>query len=138
MRAARTVRIYCPISPQTYAALLAGELSALEGDPHAAALLAIIRGDNPLGDFDLYRGVFELSFGIEGYTPTERAQPTAGASGRASLSPTAIITTYVDAALSASELSALIETLVRAHPWEVPVIEVSAALQLIAGRGWFG
>src|SRR5450631_1216640 len=135
MRAAHKIRIHCPISQDTYAALLEGNLAAIESDPIAAKMLAIIRGHNPLGDFDLYQGVFELSFGVEGFTATERAQPTAGERGRATLSPTAIITTYVDAAASRADMSAVIEELMRAHPWEVPVIELSVAtVQLVRRR----
>jgi hypothetical protein len=134
LRAARKISIHCPISKQTYAASLNGHMASIEQDPAAARLLAIIRGANALGDFDLYQGVFELSFGLEGFTPTEKAQPTEGRSGEATLSPTAVITTYVDGNMSEAELGELIEQLARAHPWELPVIEVSAALQLLAGR----
>ena len=135
MRPARKIRIHCPILQETYAALLEGNLVALESDPVAAKMLSIIRDRNPLGDFDLYQGVFELSFGVEGFTATDRAQPTAGERGRATLSPTVIITTYVDAAASRAEVAAVIEDLVRAHPWEVPVIELSdAVVQLVERR----
>lgn len=135
MRAAHKIRIHCPILRETYAALCEGNLTALESDPVAMKMLAIIRGRNPLGDFDLYRGVFELSLGIEGFTPTDRAQPTAGESDRAELLPTVIITTYVDAAAARSEVASVIEDLVRAHPWEVPVIELSdAVVQLVDRR----
>jgi hypothetical protein len=136
MRAAHKIRIHCPISQATYAALLEGNVAAIESDPVAAKMLAIIRDRNPLGDFDLYQGVFELSFGLEGFTATERAQPTAGERGHATLSPTLTITTYVDAAASRGDVAAVIEELVRAHPWEVPVIELSdAVVQLVERRG---
>jgi len=125
MRAARKIRIHCPISLDTFKALLTGNLAAIESDPTAAKMLAIIRAANPLGDFDLYRGVFELSLGMEGFTPTARAQPTEGKAGIPALSPTAVITTYVDAGADRGEVLAALDELMRAHPWEVPVIELS-------------
>ena len=123
-RTARKVRIHCPISQGTLSALLSGNLTALEADPTAAKMLAVIRARNPLGDFDVYQGVFEVSFGVEGFTPTDRAMPTAGKRGVATLSPTAIITTYFDADANDAAVTAVLDQLVEAHPWETPVIEV--------------
>ena len=125
-RSARKVRIHCPIAHATLLELLKGNLAAIEDDPVAAKMLAVIRGPNPLGDFDVYQGVFEISFGVEGFTATERATPTAGVRGRATLSPTAVITTYVDAAAAQSAVSAALDALVAAHPWETPVIELGS------------
>ena len=124
-RSARKVRIHCPIERNTLVGLLKGNLAAIELDPVAAKILAVIRGRNPLGDFEVYQGVFEISFGIEGFTATEGAEPTAGLRGEPTLSPTAIITTYVDAAADGTAVAAALEELVRAHPWETPVIEVA-------------
>jgi hypothetical protein len=122
---ARKIRVHCPISQGTFAELLKGKLAAIENDPIAAKILAVIRARNPLGDFDLYQGVFEVSVGIEGFTATDRARPAAGERGAATLSPTAIITTYVDAAANGAAVSAALDELVRAHPWETPVIEIA-------------
>jgi hypothetical protein len=124
-RRARAVRIHCPIDENTFAQLLKGDLAALELDPTAAKMLSVIRSRNPLGDFDVYQGVFEVSIGIEGFTATEGANPTAGGRGERTLSPTVIITTYVDAAADPAAVTAAIEALVEAHPWETPVIEVA-------------
>ncbi len=106
-------------------ALLAGDFASIERDPTASLMLAIIRADNPLGDFGLYRGVFEVSFGLEGFIPAADAQPTLGRAGAAALSPTLIITTYAAADADPSAVDAAIEALVRAHPWEIPVIELA-------------
>lgn len=122
-RSARKIRIHCPIHQDTLAELFKGNISALESDANAAKILAIIRAPNPLGDFELYQGVFEVSLGIEGFTSTARAQPTAGQPGADFLSPTAIITTYVDAGADRQSVLAALEALVNAHPWETPVIE---------------
>jgi hypothetical protein len=123
-RLVRRITVRCPVAAETFAALVRGEFSALEVDAHAAKVLGVIRGDNPLGDFGLYRGVFEVGLGIEGFTPTERAVPTAGQAGANALSPTVRITTYVDPRAPAREVQAALDLLVAAHPWEVPVIEM--------------
>lgn len=124
-RAAGLIRIRCPVSPQIWRDVAGGDLAALERDPAAGAMIAVIRADNPLGDFGLYRGVFEASFGLEGFIPAASARPTLGTAGAASLSPTVIITTYAAADADLVVLNAAIEALVRAHPWEIPVIEVT-------------
>ena len=113
------------------AELLKGEFEALELDPVAAAILAVIRAPNPLGDFAEYQGVFELSIGLEGFTPAPGAQPTVGTRGAHTLSPTAIITTYFRTGADPGAVEAALDALLRAHPWETPVIEVTdAAVQL--------
>jgi len=134
-RSARKVRIHCPIELNTFVEVLQGNLAAIEDDPVAARMLSVIRARGPLGDFDLYQGVFEISFGIEGFTATERATPTAGKRGAATLSPTAIITTYIDAAAGAAAVTAALDELVRAHPWETPVIEVANETVQLPTRG---
>ncbi len=123
MRAAFKVRVHCPVSSLTFAALLRGELAAIETDAVAAKVLAVIRGPNPLGDFDLYQGVFEVSLGMEGFTVTDRATPTAGEAGTNTLCPTLVITSYIDAAADPGELRTALSALLNAHPWETPVIE---------------
>ena len=121
-RCAVAVKIHCPIQPETLAAMLAGDNSALERDPTASSILAVIRDDNPLGDFGLYKGVCEIAPGWEGFLPGADASPTLGTAGTRSLSPTAILTTYADAD---ADLAQALAALIAAHPWEVPVIELS-------------
>ncbi|QUD88048.1 hypothetical protein [Phenylobacterium montanum] len=125
LRRVRAIRIHCPISRETFVALAAGRLEAIEQDPVAAPILALIRADNELGDFGLYKGVFEISLGLEGFTPTAEADPTLGEGGGNTLSPTAVIKTYVDEAVGEDQLSALLSALAGLHPWQIPVIEVS-------------
>lgn len=121
-RRAVAVKIHCPITAQTLAALTAGDEAALERDSAATAILTVIRDDNPLGDFGLYKGVCEIAPGWESFRPGPDAKPTLGTSGECSLSPTAILTTYADAE---ADISAALAALMAAHPWEVPVIELS-------------
>jgi hypothetical protein len=113
---------------------MAGDFDAIERDPVAARMLAIIRADNPLGDFGRYRSVFEMSFGLEGFTPTADAAPTLGQVGTHALSPTAVITTYLDVQAEPAALDEFIGLLAAAHPWETPVIEVAKGAVTLIDR----
>lgn len=126
----RDIRVYCPVAPATLAAMIAGQPAAVEDDPTAAALLAILRTP-PLGDFGRYREVVELALGYEGFRPGEGAVPTLGAVGQPSWSPTVILTAIYDAE---ADVSALTDTLLAAHPWDVPVIALSEPYQLLVRR----
>lgn len=126
-RRVRDIRVYCPVAPATLAALIAGDPAAVEQDPTAAMLLAILRTP-PLGDFGRYREVVELAIGYEGFRPDEGAVPTLGAVGEASWSPTVILTAIYDAA---ADVEALADALLAAHPWDVPVIAVSEPYRLL-------
>ena len=131
LRKVRRLRVYCPVSAATLSALIAGDSAAAERDPALAAMLAIVRADNPLGDFGLYRGVFELSAGWEGFEPTGDATPTLGAAGERSLSPTAILTVHIPQEADPAAVDAALGALVAAHPWEIPVIELDSAELLV-------
>jgi len=125
-RPVRRVIIRCPVSADTFAALTRGDATALESDPWAAGTLAVIRTHPVLGDFGLYRGVFEAAPGIEGFTPTAGATPVAGAPGRNTLSHAVTITTYLAAGADQSLAQAALDALLAAHPWETPVIELDS------------
>ena len=127
-RRVTAVKIHCPVLPGTLAAMLAGDASALEADPAAAACLAIIRSDNALGDFGLYHGVCEIGIGWESFTPSPEAAPTLGSAGDMALSPTVILTTYAPAD---ADIDAALAALMAAHPWEVPVIELAEVVLLV-------
>lgn len=124
MRTVRKVNIRCPVATDTFAALVRGEFTALESDPWAARMLAVIRSYPLFGDLGLYHGVFEAALSIEGFTPTDRATPTAGSPGCNTLSPTVTITTYLDDQAEPRAMQAAFDALLAAHPWEVPVIEL--------------
>lgn len=119
-----TLRVYCPVTPETFAALAAGQGAALETDAMVAPVLAAMRKAG-LGDFGSYRGVFEAALGIEVFTPTAAASPVLGVAGETSHSPTLILTSWADA--DSAGLEAAIAAIAAAHPWEVPVIEMSDA-----------
>ena len=62
-RQALAIRLAWPVSQATLERLLSGQSAALEADPSLAALLTILRADNPLGDFGSYQAVAELAPG---------------------------------------------------------------------------
>jgi hypothetical protein len=127
-RSVTAVKIHCPVSAQTLEAMLAGDATAIERDQTAAAILAIIRSDNPLGDFGLYHGVSEIGVGWESFIPSPDAVPTLGSAGAATLSPTVILTTY---AAAEADIGPALAAILAVHPWEVPVIELAQAELLI-------
>ncbi|MFY8195129.1 hypothetical protein [Novosphingobium sp. B1] len=127
-RRAVAVKIHCPVTAETLAAMIAGDSGALERDITAAAILAVIRADNPLGDFSLYKGVCEVALGWESFQPGAEARPTLGSADMRTLSPTIILTTYAQAD---AEIEPALAALMAAHPWEVPVIEITEVDLLI-------
>jgi len=129
LRRVRRLRVFCPVAATTLARLIAGE--AVEDDPALGAMLAIARGDNPLGDFGLYRGVVELHPGWESFEPTAGAMPTLGAAGQRSLSPTVILTIHIPHDTPEAEVNRALDAIMAAHPWEVPVIEMDEAQLLV-------
>ena len=123
-RDATLVRIHVPVATETLAAMLAGDGAAAERDPTLAAILGVIREDNPLGDFGLYKGVFELSSGWESFQPGADAQPTLGEAGQMMLSPTAVVAVHAPCLPEDTGFAAALDRIVEIHPWEVPVIEI--------------
>ncbi len=120
------ITVHCPVAPATLAALARGEAHALAADPVAARLLGFIEQCPELGDFGAYRGVCEVALGVECFTPTATARPTLGTPGERAHSATVLITTYASAAIAPPRLEALLAALCERHPWEVPVIELTA------------
>ena len=133
-RPARTVRIHCPATAATLAAMRAGREDAIEHDPVVAPLLAIIRADNPLGDFGRYKGVVEIALGYESFIPTAEATPTSGKAGATSLLPNVVLTTFIADDAPEERVAAALADIVAAHPWEVPVIELCASELLMRRR----
>jgi hypothetical protein len=123
---ARRIVVYCPVSKDTLAALARGELSALAVDPVGGRILGFIERCPDLGNFGAYTGVCEVAIGLEAFTSTSQARPTMGAAGERSHSATAVITTYAPDSIPQDRLDALLAELCALHPWELPVIEVTA------------
>lgn len=133
LRAVKALRIYCPLEAKTLDALLAGETAALEQDAALSRMLVIIRRDNPLGDFGIYKSVVEIAPGWELFRPSVEARPTVGQAEENAASPTAILTIYIPSEAPAKVVADAIDALLEAHPWEVPVVEVYET-QLVCRR----
>lgn len=126
-RKVRVLRLSWPVEPLTLAALQSGSAGALEADPSFTKLLAALRADNPLGDFGLYQAVAEVSPRWELFQPQGAAKPTLGAAGQSQVSTNLMVTIHVDGQVADDAFEAILNWLVALHPWEVPVIEISAA-----------
>ncbi|MEH0447813.1 MULTISPECIES: hypothetical protein [unclassified Streptomyces] len=131
-RTVRTIKVYWPVASATLTACAKGDLDALRTDQSFASLLRIMETSPELGDFGVYGDVFEVSLGAEGFTVQPGARPALGSIGGRFLSATLAVTTHVDAAADDDTLTRILTRLVDAHPWEVPVIELSAPLDLVS------
>jgi hypothetical protein len=136
LRSVRRIRVYSPIASATLASVAAGDVAAVASDPVAGPLLKFIESCPDCGNFGAYRGVAEVSIGVEAFTPVPGATPTTGRVGERCHSPTVAITTYVGAEVDSGRLAAIMDDLASLHPWEVPVIEVTVAeLRVTDGHG---
>jgi len=125
LRAVKALKVYCPIDRQIMTQLMQGELPSDTGSGALAAIMGLVRADNPLGDFGIYKAVLELTIGLESFMPGPDAQPTLGEAGAATVSPTAILTIYIPADTPEDSVNRAIDAILAAHPWQVPVIELS-------------
>lgn len=130
MKAVRKLRVHWPIDSETFSRLAKGEAAPFTDDEGIAALLRALAVSGELGDFGNYRHVFESGLGFEGFTVAEGANPTLGQVGQQTFSPTFVFTTYFDAALDDAAVDKFTRRLVEIHPWEVPVIELSAPISV--------
>jgi hypothetical protein len=121
---AQRITIYCPASREAWLALLAGDASRLEADPAVAPLLATLRAHPEFGALGPYRNVYEVSGGLETFTPGTNARPSLGAAGKTSTTASVVVTTYLPRPVSEVRLAELVAALAASHPWELPVIEV--------------
>lgn len=131
MRAAKVLRIYCPVDRGTMELISAGRFAEIEQQSAFSRIMAIIRDDNALGDFGMYKAVVELSCGWELFTPDSMANPTMGEAGSPTASHTAILTVYIPADASLARVSEAVAAIVAAHPWEIPVIEMGDTSLLV-------
>ncbi|MER6562137.1 hypothetical protein ABT300_31250 [Streptomyces sp. NPDC001027] len=131
-RRVRTIKVFWPVANATLTACAKGDLDALRADGSFASFLRIVETSPELGDFGVYGDVFEVSLGAEGFTVRPGARPALGSIGGRFLSSTLAVTTYVDADLDDDALARLLARLTDAHPWEIPVMELSAPLDLVS------
>jgi hypothetical protein len=132
MKRVRKLRIHWPIERQTLSRLAVGDTAVFDDDPRLAGLLASLRDMPEVGNFGIYRNVFESGLGFEGFTVGEGANPTLGTVGGRTVSPTFLLTTYLDADLPDEAVGAIVQSIIDIHPWEVPVLEVSEPLNISA------
>lgn len=130
-RPVRSMKIFCPIDSDTARRISEGQLATIDRNCALALILGIIRGDNPLGDFGVYKSVVELASGWELFTPDAAAQPTLGEAGVVTVSPTAVLTVYIPHDAESAAVSKAIDAIMEAHPWEVPVVEMGETTLLV-------
>ena len=87
-------------------------------------ILRTFRDFDFAGSVGTYKGVAEISSGMETFVPTADAMPTHGVAGIASTVPAARLVTYIPAGTLGEELDRLVDAIASVHPWERPVIEL--------------
>lgn len=130
-RKVRAIKVYWPVSHSTLARVSAGDLGALRSDDSFGAFIDVLESSSCVGDFGVYRDVYEVGLGAEGFTTRSGATPALGAIGERTLSPTLTVTVHVDHSVPEDEISQVLGQILAAHPWEVPVLELTAPFDLI-------
>jgi len=125
-RSVTALKVHCPVDRPTMDLLAAGDFAVIDPDCALGRIVAIVREDGPLGDFGIYQSVIELATGWELFTPGTGAKPALGRAETQTASPTAILTLYIPADAAEDAVSSAISAIVAAHPWEVPVIEITS------------
>lgn len=130
MKSVRKLRVHWPIASESFSRLAKGDVQAFQDEAGIMALLHALSESPDLGDFGNYRHVFESGLGFEGFICAEGANPTLGQVGRRTISPTLVFTTYFDAVLDDAAVERFLQLIVDIHPWEVPVIELTAPISV--------
>jgi len=118
------ITIRCPISAECRAALVAGQRDAIYEDRYLGPLMRYLDGHATLGDFGRYRGVRELTLGLEIFRPVDGSSPTVGTPGERSLLDAVTVVTYLEQGVSDARLDQILAEIAALHPWEIPVIEI--------------
>jgi hypothetical protein len=109
--------VYVPVDAGTQDAGLTAVSAVQE-------ILRTFRDFDFAGSVGTYKGVAEISSGMETFVPTADAVPAHGVAGIASTVPAARLVTYIPAGTPGEELDRLVDAIASVHPWEHPVIEL--------------
>ena len=125
LKQAWAIRLAWPVSSAVLLRLQSGDMAALDCEDGLAALYAILDADNPLGDFGSYQAVAEVTPGWEIFRPGADAKPTRGTTGQREVSSSLMVTIHIPGEVPRAEVDAAIARVLAAHPWEIPVVELS-------------
>lgn len=95
--------------------------------PSLEGIVDYLRQSYPFARLGNYDGNFEIEIGFEGFTPREQSSPTHGQEGKPSILPSLTLTTYVTERVDDERLESFLNGIRERHPWEHPVMIVSAA-----------
>ena len=112
--------VYVPVDEGTQDAGLTAVSAVQE-------ILRTLRDFDFAGSVGTYKGVAEISSGMETFVPTADAAPAHGVAGIASTVPAARLVTFIPAGTPGEELDRLVDAIASVHPWEHPVIELDRA-----------
>jgi hypothetical protein len=133
LRQCSLIQIFFPLEAVADVEWPISEARLVEATPSLGRVLQLLRSSAPIGQIGHYTGVFEISVGLEGFTPTKGANPTLGDIQNRTDTPSVCLTTYaITENTSLSQIEAFIGAVVKLHSWEHPIIELREAVHL-----WF-
>lgn len=103
--------------------------------PAVARIVAQIQKSPLLGRVGRYGGVFELSFGYEGFTPLEGSNPRQGKTGASETVPAIALRAFARCAPDDARLVREIDAICAVHPWEHPALLLASVWVLDPDRG---
>jgi hypothetical protein len=128
----RKLRIHWPLNNETFERFLTDPSGSAYASSALSDLTGVIERTPELGDFGSYTDVVEMSLGYESFLVGSDANATLGTPGERAVSPTLVVTTYLGTTVTDERVDEILESIVRAHPWEVPVIELMESVELVA------
>ncbi len=118
------ITIYVPIL-QNRPFLGASLEKMAETSPLIKQLIQMLDDNSVVGRVGQYAGVYEIGLGLEGYLPVSNAQPILGEVGVRTRLRTISFKTYVITGSTRNTIDQFVTDVVKIHPWEHPMIEIS-------------
>lgn len=104
--------LYKPSDPQ----------SIVRASPSLGKILELLRKSSPVGKLANYDSVYELSIGIEGFTPLSSDNP---GKGEFAMVPSVKLVIYSEPEVDQKAIDAFLIKMIAVHPWEYPVVEIA-------------
>lgn len=119
-----TIETYIPVTKPEVITNSATEEQLIEAAPALGPILSLLRQSAPIGQVGNYIGVYEISNGVEGFTPKAGANPTLGELDLPEATASLRLKTYVPGGVQSTVIAHFVQKLAAIHPWEHPIIEV--------------
>lgn len=118
------ITIYVPIQETEDLNVIVDAEQLLAASPALNEQIRTLQRHPKIGRLGNYESVFEVSLGFEGFTPTGDATPTLGEISEPEITPSVSFVVYSEPTVSETEIENYLLDVLRAHPWEHPVVEL--------------